>query len=124
MISHRLTSATIAIIISIGILYLIRRDHLQPRYAPWWFLTATGIIIFGMMPQLIDAIGHKLGVHYPPTILVIIAICLILLKILRMDIDRSQRERQLRRLAQRVAILEGELKREKIRAHDMQQKNK
>ena len=124
MISHRLTSSIIAVVIALVILYLIRRDHLQPRYAPWWFLTATGIIIFGTMPQLIDVIGHKLGAHYPPVLLVVIAICLILLKMLRMDIDRSQRERQLRRLAQRLAILEGELENEKTRCHDMRQKKK
>ncbi len=111
LISYKLTSAVIAVLIALSILYLIRRDRLQPRYAPWWLMAAAGIVIFGLMPSLIDLIGGKLGVNYPPILLVITAICLILLKMLKMDIDRSQREKQLRRLVQRLAILEEEQKR-------------
>lgn len=123
MIHYRLTSFILALFISLLILYLIRRDHLQPRYAPWWLMTASAIILFGAMPQLVDIVGHKLGAHYPPILLVIVAICLILLKMLKMDIDRSQRERQLRRLAQRLAILESELKDSKNKTDENNQHN-
>ncbi len=109
MIHYRWTSAVIGVLISVALLYLVRRDQLHPRYSPWWLLTACAIIIFGTMPQLIDLIGKKLGVHYPPILLIVVAICLMLLKMLMMDIDRSKRERQVRRLAQRLAILEGDL---------------
>ncbi len=124
MISYRVTTSIIAIIISVVILYLLRRDHLHPRYAPWWFMVVVGIILFGMMPSIINIIGHVLGAHYPPIIIIVISICLILLKMLRMDIDRSQRERQLRRLAQRMAVLEGEMNKKSKLIHEKQQKDK
>ena len=81
---------------------------MQPRYALWWLITGASIVVLGFWPQLIDIIGHKLGIHYPPVLLIIIGIGFILIKMLKMDIDRSQRERRLRRLTQRLAILEGE----------------
>ena len=108
MIHYRLTSAAIGVVIAVVILYLIRRDHLQPRYATWWLMTSAAVVVLGFWPHLIDMIGHTLGVHYPPILLIIIGIGFILIKMLKMDIDRSQRERRLRRLTQRLAILEGE----------------
>ena len=108
MIHYRLTSAIVGIVIAFIILYLIRRDHMQPRYALWWLMTSASVVVLGVWPQLIDIIGHKLGIHYPPVLLIIIAIGFVLIKMLKMDIDRSQRERRLRRLTQRLAILEGE----------------
>jgi hypothetical protein len=40
---------------------------------------------------------------------IIVGIGMILIRMLRTDIDRSRQERQLRRLAQKLAILEQEL---------------
>lgn len=108
MIHYRWTSAIVGVAIAFVILYLIRRDHLQPRYALWWLVTSSVVVILGFWPQLIDIIGHKLGIHYPPVLLIIVGIGFILIKMLKMDIDRSQRERRLRRLTQRLAILEGD----------------
>ena len=108
MIHYRLTSAIVGAVIAFIILYLIRRDHLQPRYALWWLMTGASIVVLGVWPQLIDIVGHKLGIHYPPVLLIIIGMGFILIKMLKMDIDRTQRERRLRRLTQRLAILEGE----------------
>lgn len=112
MINYHWTSAGLGLLGAATILYLIRRDHLQPRYALWWILVAGGVALFGMAPKLIDIIGRALGVSYPPILLIIIGLVSILIKMLKMDIDRSQREAKLRRLTQRLAILEGEIYRE------------
>lgn len=109
MIQYRTTSALVAVVIATIIVYLIRRDSLQVRFALWWLSTAFAVVLFGFFPNIIDYIGHKFGVHYPPVLLIVLAIGFILIKLLKMDIDRSSRERRLRRLAQRLAILEGRL---------------
>ncbi|MGH8042594.1 MAG: DUF2304 domain-containing protein, partial [Rudaea sp.] len=49
------------------------------------------------------------GIHYPPVLPIILGIGMILVRMLKMDIDRSRSERQLRRLTQKLAILEQEL---------------
>ncbi|HSX60980.1 MAG TPA: DUF2304 family protein, partial [Tahibacter sp.] len=46
---------------------------------------------------------------YPPVLPIIIGLSLILLRLLQLDIQRSRQERQVRRLNQKLAILEEEL---------------
>jgi hypothetical protein len=53
-------------------------------------------------------LGRLFGIHYPPILLLICAMCVVLIKLLFMDIDRSRQERQIRLLFQRLAILEHE----------------
>ncbi len=69
---------------------------------------ALAIFVFGAFPLVIDRIAVKFGVHYPPVLLIVIGMGLILIKMLTMDIERSEQERKLRTLAQRLAIYEGE----------------
>jgi len=91
------------------ILYLVRRDHLHSRYAIWWISAAVAMGLLGLFPSLVDWIGNRLGVHYPPVIPLILGMAILVLKILLMDIERSRTEVKLNRLVQRVALLEARL---------------
>lgn len=102
-------SAIIGVVTAVVILYLVRRDHLHARYAMWWIPAAFAIALLGVFPQLVDWIGPKLGIHYPPVLPLILALVLVTFKIFLMDIERSRNEVKLHRLIQRVAILEAEL---------------
>ena len=42
---------------------------------------------------------------------IVVGLSLVLIRMLKLDIDRSQQERQIRRLTQKLAILEQELDR-------------
>ncbi len=106
--SYQLTSAVLGLILASIILWLIRRDHLHSRHALWWLLVAVAIMLLGMFPYLIDIIALQLGISYPPTLLFILGISMVLLKVLSIDLHHSQLERKVRRLTQRLAILEGE----------------
>lgn len=109
MNSIQITAAVIGIVLAGTILLLVRRTHLHGSYALWWFAVAGAILILGIFPPAIDWLGHVTGIHYPPVIPIIIGIGLILVRLLTMDIGRSRNERQLRRLTQKLAILEQEL---------------
>lgn len=104
-----LTSAALGVLLAVGILWLVRGDRLHGSYALWWLLVAIGSLVVGFFPRLVDWLGIKLGVNYPPMLLVLVAIMAILLKLLGVDIDVTQRERRMRRLLQKVAILELEI---------------
>jgi hypothetical protein len=104
-----LTSAALGVLLAVGILWLVRGDRLHGSYALWWLLVAIGSLVVGFFPRLVDWMGIKLGVNYPPMLLVLVAIMAILLKLLGVDIDVTQRERRMRRLLQKVAILELEI---------------
>jgi hypothetical protein len=107
LVSYQITSAVIAVVIVALIGVLIRRDLLHTRYSLWWLGVAALVLLFGFFPRLIDTLGRLLGVHYPPILLVVLAMGAFLVKILTMDLERSRQERKLRRFAQRLAMYEA-----------------
>ena len=107
--TNQLTSAAISVLLAGAILYLVRRDHMHGSYALWWLAIAAAILLLGVFPPVIDWLGRITGISYPPVLPIIVGIGMILIRMLRTDIDRSRQERQLRRLAQKLAILEQEL---------------
>ena len=107
--NSQITAAVIGALLAGAILYLVRRDHMHGSYALWWLAIAAAILILGVFPPVIDFLGRITGISYPPVLPIIVGIGMILIRMLRTDIDRSRQERQLRRLAQKLAILEQEL---------------
>lgn len=107
--SAHMTSLGIGITIAVTILVLVRKNHLMVSHAIWWLLVAAASITFGAYPWLIDRIGATLGVQYPPILLIVVGLGLVLIKMLTMDLKRSEQERNIRALTQRMAILESEM---------------
>lgn len=106
-----LTVLTLAIglVLAGTILYLVRRDHLHGPYALGWLTMAAGIIAVAAFPRIVDRVGALVGIYYPPILVCLIAIAALLIKSLIADLERSRQERSLRRLSQKLAILEREL---------------
>ncbi|MBS0516097.1 MAG: DUF2304 domain-containing protein [Proteobacteria bacterium] len=104
-----LVSALLGIALAGAILYLVRRDHLHGSYALWWLVVAAATLGIGMFPHVVDWLGEIVGIAYPPILAIILGMGLILIRMLLMDVDRSRQERTLRRLTQRLAILDQEL---------------
>lgn len=105
-------SAIIGLGLAGTILYLVRRDHLHGPYALWWLLVAAAALVMGTFPGVIDWLGRVTHVYYPPALPIIVGLCMVLVRLLKIDIDRSQQERRMRRLVQKVAILEEQLNRQ------------
>jgi len=90
------------------ILYLVRRDHLYIRQGLFWIVAAVVSLGFAIWPYLIDSLGKLLGIAYPPTLLFLGAILVLVVKALFADISLTKLRRDLRRLNQRIALLEAE----------------
>lgn len=105
--TYQITSTVIGLLVAAIILWLVRRDHLHGPYALWWIGAALGIAVLGFFPRLFDLLATLLGVGYPPMLALVLGFALLLLKILTMDLERSRQERRIRRLAQRLAMLEA-----------------
>lgn len=91
------------------ILFMVRRDHLHGPYALGWLLLAGLIIVVAIVPASIDWVGRAVGIYYPPILLCFLAIAALLIKSLVSDLERSRQERTIRRLSQKLAILDREL---------------
>ncbi|MFO1420100.1 MAG: DUF2304 domain-containing protein [Candidatus Competibacteraceae bacterium] len=107
MLTYQITSMAIGFSLAAVILFLVRRDHLHGPYAIWWIGVAVTVSMLGFFPRLFDYLASHLGIGYPPILAVVLGFGLLLLKILTMDLDRSRQERLIRRLAQRLAMLEA-----------------
>jgi hypothetical protein len=111
MLTGQITSAILGIGLTAAILFLVRRDHLHGPYALWWFAVAAATFALGVFPILVVWLGRLTGIVYAPVLPIIVGVSLILIRMLKLDIDRSKQERQIRRLTQKLAILEQELDR-------------
>ena len=105
----QITAALIGVLLAGSILYLVRRDHLHGPYALWWLIVATATLVLGVAPRTVDRIAEFAGIAYPPALPIIVGLSLILIRLLQLDIERSRQERQIRRLTQKLAILEQEI---------------
>ncbi|MCX7822609.1 MAG: DUF2304 domain-containing protein [Syntrophobacterales bacterium] len=103
---YRLTSTIIGVSIALTILFLVRKDYIHVRHTLWWFLLAIASIIAGAFPNVVDRIAWFFGVNYPPTLFFSLGFAALFLKILKMDIELSKQEKEIKRLIQRIAILE------------------
>lgn len=95
--------------VAVLIILLVRRDHLHGKYAIWWLTVAGAFAILGFSPGIIDAVAVRLGISYPPILIVLLGFVFVVLKMVTMDIERSKSQIKLHRLAQRMAIYEAEL---------------
>lgn len=108
MKSYQITVLVMAIGLAVGILYLVRRDHIYIRQGLFWIVVAVLSLGLGVWPTFIDLAGEVLGIAYPPTLLFLVAIIVLMLKGLVGDIALTRMRRDMRRLNQRVALLEAE----------------
>lgn len=109
MLSYNLTTAALGLCGAAAIVVLVRRNVLYTRYVLWWMLVAAIIVVVGLFPRVSDLAAHFLGIGYPPALVFAAAIVFLLVKILLMDMDRSDQELRIRRLTQRLAILQQRL---------------
>jgi hypothetical protein len=101
-----ITAALLGVLIAASILMLVRRGHLHGGQAVWWLMAAGSALLLGLFPGWIDRVGVALGVAYPPMLLAVLAIVALLIKMLVTDIELARKERRLRRLTQKLALLE------------------
>lgn len=107
LLSYQWSTAILGMMIALVILFLIRRDILHVKRSLWWIGIAALIVVMGVFPFQISQFGVLLGVNYPPILILTVGMGFILIKILSMDLERSRQERMLRRLTQKIAMLES-----------------
>lgn len=86
-------------------LLLLRKSLLHPLHAVWWLVVGGIILLVGLFPRAFDALGHALGVTYPPALYLAIAVVVVLIRILVADLERCKMMLQQRRMNQHLARL-------------------
>lgn len=104
----QITTTLLGIGLAAVILLLVRRDHLYLLHGLFWILVAGAAAVLGVWPGLIDRLAAVVGISYPPALLLLVAVVIVLVKTLHTDIVNTRVERDVRRLNQRLAILEAD----------------
>jgi len=105
-----IVAAIAAVILLLVILELIRSRRLQERYALLWLLTGIVILILSAWRGLLAKLADLVGIAYPPSALFVLASFFVLTVLLHYSTVISQLADQNRILAQRLAILEHDLR--------------
>lgn len=109
MASLQITTALLGIGLAALILYLIRRDHLYLMHGLFWVVVAAAAAVLGAWPGLIDRLASWTGFSYPPALLLLLACMVLVIKALHADMVNTRIERDVRRMNQRLALLEADL---------------
>ena len=105
-------AATIAsILLILVVLELIRSRRLRERYALLWLATGIVLLVLSAWREALDTIAGWVGVTgYPPAVLFAVGILFILLVLLHYSTVISKLADQNVILAQRLALLETQLR--------------
>jgi hypothetical protein len=106
--NYAVFASGIGLLLAIVILGLLRHDRLYLRDATFWLFTAFASIAFALFPKLADWLGAIAGVAYPPALVLAIVSVVLTVKVLLSDIEHTQMRRELRRLNQRIALLDAD----------------
>lgn len=96
--------------LGVAILLLVRRDHLYIRHGLFWMAVAFGSVVLGVWPDLVDRIGQATGVAYPPALLLLLAIMMLIIRAVIVDIAFTRLRREVRMLNQKIALMESEVR--------------
>lgn len=116
MASLQLTTTLMGIGLAALILYLIRRDHLYVMHGLFWVFVASAAAFLGVWPGLIDKLASLVGISYPPALLLLLACIVLLVKALHSDMVNTRIERDVRRLNQRLALLQADIEAQRVAA--------
>ena len=92
------------------VLELVRRRQLLERYALLWLLSGFVVLGLGAWTGLLQKVANAVGIYYPPSALFAVAFVFVLILLLHFSIAVSKLSDQSKLLAQRIALLEEELR--------------
>ena len=103
-------TSLIGVTVSGLILLLIRRDHLEASVGVAWILVAVGFCLLGFAPFLVASLARLLNVAHAPSLAFSLALGAITLKLVYDDVQRSKSQITSKRMVQRLAMLEAQLR--------------
>jgi hypothetical protein len=104
--------ASAASLCLLGIIFeLIRRRHLRERYALIWILTGLVLLTLALWREGLNTLAGWVGVKtYPPSVFIAAILFFVLVLLLHFSIVLSRLTDQNVTLAQKLALLETELR--------------
>lgn len=97
---------------------LLRRGKLRERHAVWWFIFGVLALLGGIFPPFVESLAHITGVVLPINLVFFVALSVAFLVFLQHSSELTRLEAKTRSLAEKVALLELELRRQREASAD------
>jgi hypothetical protein len=103
-----------AFALMILIFELVRKRRLREEYSWLWLLTGAVIVVAAFVPHsLLMVLAEFLGSRNPPAAIFFVAFCFVTLLCLQLSVRLSRMTEQVKTLAQKIALLEQDLERDR-----------
>lgn len=102
-----------SIIFIILILNLVRRNKLDEKYSILWFFLAVITLLVSIFPSIIETISEWFDVYYPPTLLLLFAVIIIMAYIVHITMVITKQNKMIIKLTQEIALINNEYKEKK-----------
>ncbi len=99
-----------ALLTFVFVFWMLRRGSLQEKYAVLWLGVSGIALIVAIFPGILRWITDALGIETPSNLLFFVTIVLLILVAVQLSFELSRHEARIRRLAEEVALLDGEIK--------------
>ena len=99
-----------ALVILVVVIELLRRRRLRERHAIWWFVAGLLALVAGVFPDTLTWAAGLLGIEIPINLVFFVSIAILFLVCLQSSAELTTLEAKTRTLAERVAILELDLR--------------
>jgi len=98
-----------AMILTLTIIYLLRKKKIPVKYALVWLFTALVILIVSLIPNLMEQLSNLLGFELLSNMLLCLFIAILLFLTLVLTVMVSNQKRKVTLLIQEVSILRKEV---------------
>lgn len=98
-----------ALLTSTFIVVLLRRGYLREKFAAFWLLVASALLILSLFPGILRWAAQVAGVEVPANLLFLLAAVLLLLVGVQLSYEVGRLDLRSQRLAEEVALLRAEV---------------
>lgn len=100
------------VMILVFIIYLFvlaRKRSLDAKYVLAWMLISLGVLVFTLIPPLMDMLSEAIGVFSPVNMVFFIGFIYMGLIVFALSIAISRQSQRMKKLIQKIALLEKEI---------------
>ena len=107
-----------ALLALVVVIELLRRRRLRERHAIWWFVAGVLALVAGVFPITLTWAAKFLGIAVPINLVFFVSIAILFFVCLQHSSELTELEAKTRTLAERIAIMELELRNRQSGAKD------
>ncbi len=105
----QLLSVSFSLFIFILIFEMVRKKRIKEEYSLLWFFMGSVFFLLSLFPSTIDFLGKLFGIHYAPTLILLIIIGFLIMLMIHFSIVISKLSNVNKELLQEMGLLKNEI---------------